>query len=151
MQAGLLKFETFQTPVQVLGTVSEYSHTWLWSWANSESNIPDGLLTAALQLQEKGRALELSELVEPEFDVDPFHKGHALAMAATGVLGAAAYYRGPYEGGAVFLLIPSLQMPEPNMATQTLRSPPISRTSSARTSATIAPPSRHTRVRRDIP
>jgi hypothetical protein len=47
-------------------------------------------------------------LTEPEIDVASFDHGHVLAMIAVGLLGAAAYYRAPYDGGAAFLLIPEL-------------------------------------------
>jgi hypothetical protein len=37
--------------------------------------------------------------------------GHVLAMIASGVCEADAYYRGPYEGGAAFLLIKDAAFP----------------------------------------
>jgi hypothetical protein len=111
LQTGFLIFDTFRASVQILGTVSEDSRTWLWAWANDESNIPPSLLTAVSELRRIGTELRISELTEPEIDVERFHNGHALAMIATGLLNGAAYYRGPYEGGAVFLLIPTLPLP----------------------------------------
>lgn len=108
MDTGVLSFDTFNSPVQLLGTVSEYSQTWLWAWANVESNIPERLLRSSEELRAAGRRLNVAELIEAEFSVDAFQKGHRIAMVAIGILGAAAYYRGPYEGGAVFMLIPEL-------------------------------------------
>ena len=108
MDAGLLSFDTFNCSVQLLGTVSEYSQTWLWAWANVESNIPERLLRSSEELRAAGRRLDVPELIEEEFSVEAFQKGHRIAMVATGILGGAAYYRGPYEGGALFMLIPEL-------------------------------------------
>jgi len=108
MDAGLLSFDTFNSSVQLLGTVSEYSQTWLWAWANAESNIPGRLLRSSEELRAAGRRLNVAELIEAEFSVDAFQNGHRIAMVAVGILGATAYYRGPYEGGALFMLIPEL-------------------------------------------
>ena len=108
LRSGVLVFDDFSVPVQILGTVSEYSQTWLWAWANAESNIPPPLLAASQRMRSFGEENSVVEFSEPEIDVAPFDKGHILAMIAAGLLGAAAYYRAPYEGGAAFLLIPEL-------------------------------------------
>lgn len=54
---------------------------------------------------------ESLELAEPQLHIEQFDSGHIIAMVAVGILDAAAYYRGPYEGGALFLLIPELSIP----------------------------------------
>jgi hypothetical protein len=42
----------------------------------------------------------------PGFDVDLSEADdHRIAMAASGLLGASAYYRGPYDGGAAYFLL----------------------------------------------
>jgi hypothetical protein len=108
MSAGMLAFDQLELSIQILGTVSEYSNTWLWAWANTASRIPDHLLEASRTLQAIGKELQAFELTEPELHVENHSKGHLLAMVATGLLSAAAYYRGPYDGGAAFFLIPKL-------------------------------------------
>src|SRR5258707_74309 len=108
LSTGLLTFDDLRLPIQMLGTVSESSDTWLWAWANLASNIPNRLLEACTALQAIGRELKVLELTEPELYVERYSRGHLLAMVATGLLEGAAYYRGPYDGGAAFFLIPKL-------------------------------------------
>jgi hypothetical protein len=90
--------------VQVLGTESAKRRTWLWSWANQISPVPEKLLDSALRLRELGRREAIPQLTTPEVPLSEID-GHHLSLVASGLLSASAYYRGPYEGGAVFLLI----------------------------------------------
>jgi hypothetical protein len=46
----------------------------------------------------------IEELAEPELDLTVVD-GHSLAMVASGVCRADAYYRGPYDEGAVFFTL----------------------------------------------
>ncbi|MDQ3813354.1 MAG: hypothetical protein M3347_05330, partial [Armatimonadota bacterium] len=66
-------------PIQLIGTESELSGTWLWAWANTESSIPEQLLVCARQLRDFGEEEGIEELTQAELDsarVD----GHLLAM-----------------------------------------------------------------------
>ena len=102
---GVLTFGQDQRwPVQLLGTESEETGTWLWGWANPSAGIPPSLLGSARLLQLLGEERHIAEFTEPEYalgDID----GHYLAIVASGVCRAEAYYRAPYEGGAAFLLL----------------------------------------------
>lgn len=91
-------------PIQVLGSEAEDSGTWLWAWANAESQIPPGLMRAVDRIKAFGEdesiaPLTIAELSSSEYD------GHLLASVAAGIADADCYYRGPYPGGAVFFLI----------------------------------------------
>src|SRR4051812_21681471 len=55
--------------VQLLGTRSAVSNTWLWAWANTASNLPPELLVDSLALKETGQRLAIPELVEAEWDM----------------------------------------------------------------------------------
>ena len=91
-------------PVQILGSEAEESGTWLWSWANVASNLPASVLQSARQMKAFGEQYGIREFTEPELSLDQVG-GHPLSMIASGLCGADAYYRGPYDGGAVFLLL----------------------------------------------
>ncbi|GAB4216019.1 MAG: hypothetical protein OHK0022_56630 [Roseiflexaceae bacterium] len=108
LNAGTISFGERICPVQVLGTEAEAERTWLWAWANSASNIPAPLLRAAEQLRALGQQEQISELSDHLVSLD-HADGHLLSMVASGVCGADAYYRCPYEGGAAFVL---LELPE---------------------------------------
>jgi hypothetical protein len=105
MGTGRLRLgERFCWRVQFLGTESEATRTWLWAWANQASRIPADLLRSACFIKAMGEMLHLPELTEPQLPLGEVD-GHYLAALACGVCQAAAYYRLPYEGGALFVLI----------------------------------------------
>jgi hypothetical protein len=122
-ESGMLRFgDEIAWHAQVLGTQSDLSKTWLWSWANDKSNLPDKALTFAKAMRNIGEARKIPELLKPQYEVTPQLQGHDLAIVAAGVCGAKAYYRGPFEGGAIYLLIddeefpPNIVDPAPRMA-----------------------------------
>jgi hypothetical protein len=106
LPSGRLSFgNRFHFPTQLVGTEGEGDQTWLWAWANSESGIPESHLQASRKIRQLGEERKIREFTEACIPLARA-KGHVLAMIASGVCGAAAYYRGPYEGGALFMLIP---------------------------------------------
>src|SRR5512147_3313404 len=104
LDAGTIRFDTLQCPVQVLGTESDNTLTWLWAWADEQSEIPANLIQSAIQLRIWGAEAGVPELTMPSVDLNKAD-GHAIAMIASEVCKASCYYRDGYEGGAVFLLI----------------------------------------------
>ncbi len=91
-------------PIQVLGSVAEKSGTWLWAWANVESNIPPSCLRVAERVKAFGASEGITELTTPELPASA-EKGHLIAAISSGIADANCYYRGPYAGGAVFFLV----------------------------------------------
>lgn len=117
MSTGLLtltvKEDAIEIPFQVLGSESHVSGTWLWSWANQASNLPEKVLEAASRLRAQGEDQEIPELTEASLPLEAV-SGHMLSLVATGILGADAFFCGPYENGAVFLLLKDFaQLPRP--------------------------------------
>ncbi len=105
LSTGQITFSGTQSfPVQVLGSEADDAGTWLWAWANTESNLPPNLVQVAEQMQAFGEQQRVAELVAPELNLEDA-SGHLLSAIACGLCGADAYYRGPYTGGAVFLLL----------------------------------------------
>lgn len=114
MAAGQLAFgEMYTFDVQLLGTVSEQAQTWLWAWANTGSQIPAQLLQDARRVKAVGEQHNLPLLTRNDaIPVDDNQiDGHRLAMIASGLCEAKAYYRAPYGGGALFLLIQDAAYP----------------------------------------
>ena len=98
LPTGTLSFgNQYRWQTQLLGTESEASNTWLWAWGNTESNIPAHLLVTSLALKAYGEQHAIPELTTPQLPLDQID-GHTLCEAN-------AYYRCPYEGGALFVLI----------------------------------------------
>ncbi|CAK9053921.1 Uncharacterized protein SCF082_LOCUS29335 [Durusdinium trenchii] len=103
--SGTLRFgDSIEYRVQVLGPESHGSDTWLWAWANEASKIPPGHLVAANRLRTFGHEQGIDELTTAMVSLDILD-GHTAGMIASGVAVGNAYFRCPYEGGAMFVLI----------------------------------------------
>jgi hypothetical protein len=96
---------------EILGTESHETNTWLWAWANTGSNLPSALTQASLQMKRLGEEQTIPELTQPQLPLTADINGHVLSMIASGVCDGDAYYRGPYDGGAAFLLIKDDKFP----------------------------------------
>jgi hypothetical protein len=106
--AGTMTFQNggkrLVSPVQILGTEADKTRTWLWAWANERSGIPAPLLRAASDLRQYGVDTQIPELTDAELAIDRWD-GHALAGCASALSGVPGYYRAPYAGGAMYVLL----------------------------------------------
>lgn len=113
MVAGQLTFVgKFTLNIQLIGSESSVSNTWLWAWANEISAIPENLLEDALLMKAYGGEHQVGALSNAQLDLDNDHHGHNFAMVASGLCHADAYYRAPYEQGALFVTIHDDQIPK---------------------------------------
>lgn len=90
--------------IQLLGSEAEEDDSWLWAWANRQSELPDSVTYAARRLREMGERLHTPELTTGHFQLDDLN-GHAIAMLGVGLLRADGYYCAPIPGGSAYLLI----------------------------------------------
>jgi hypothetical protein len=112
LATGLLSFDPFYSwQVQLLGTESESTRSWLWGWANTLTHISDHLLEASGTMKAFGKERGITELVKPEVSLTQID-GHTLALLASGICEANAYYRCPFDGGALFVLIKDENFPK---------------------------------------
>lgn len=100
------------TRCAVLGSESESAGTWLWSWANTHLDLAPEVLEAAEALRARGQREGIAELTAPSLPLDAWD-GHAIAMIASGTRDCAGYYRGPYDGGALFVLLTGPELVTP--------------------------------------
>ncbi len=111
LMAGHLQFgEQYRWSVQLLGTESSDSNTWLWGWANPTPGLPTTLLGAAYAMRLLGASLGIrswTEPMQPHEQVD----GSELALLASGLCHTQGYYRAPYNDGAAYLLIQDPHVP----------------------------------------
>ena len=104
---GLIRFGGQEFRAGVLGSESHIQNTWLWSWAHTESGLPEKAVAASRRA--KKSLPELPEFQTGKFMLDEVHNGHDLSMIACGASEEAlCYYRCPYDGGAAFVVIPGL-------------------------------------------
>jgi hypothetical protein len=105
LDAGLIRFSrNLAFPFQVLGTESDNTLTWLWAWAEEQTDIPENLRQTSLQLRDWGVREGIREFTMPSVDLDRAD-GNSLAMVSTSIAMANSYFRDSYEGGAAYLLI----------------------------------------------
>jgi hypothetical protein len=93
-------------PVQVTGTYSHDSRTWMWSWDNP--SVDEHLRKAATIARRFGQEHGIPELTAPRWDAD---EADAWAMTAVtaNLVQAKGAYRGENELGITFMLIMDLQ------------------------------------------
>ncbi|WP_104383070.1 DUF6882 domain-containing protein [Sphingobacterium sp. HMA12] len=93
-------------PIQVLGTFSHSSATWLWAWANTKSGLSEHIMQQALQLKKYGEDQGIDLLSRSSFD---FSKDelHRIGLIASGMFDASAYYIADYGQGAMLVTIKS--------------------------------------------
>ena len=103
LDAGTITLGSKTWQCQLLGSESEADESWLWGWANQSGYSP-AILQAAEQLRRLGERQQVPELTERKTPAEKAG-GHVMSLIAAGVCGGNAYYRGPYDGGAAFLLI----------------------------------------------
>ena len=104
---GLIRFGGQEFRAGILGSESHTQNTWLWSWAHTESGLPER--TVAASRRAKKSLPELPEFQTGKFMLDELHTGHNLSMICVGASrDNVCYYRCPYEGGAAFVVIPGL-------------------------------------------
>lgn len=94
--------------VQLLGSEAEgKTHTWLWAWANPDIEPPEESLKVVKRLQQLGSEQDIPEFKEGTVPLEQ-SDAHALAMVASAIDNNNCYFRGPYEGGAVYFLLSNL-------------------------------------------
>ena len=104
---GMIRFGEREFRAGILGSESEIQNTWLWSWAHTESGLPES--STAVSRRVKKLLPELPEFQTGKFMLDEVHNGHDLAMISCGVSQEnLCYYRCPYDGGAALVTISGL-------------------------------------------
>jgi hypothetical protein len=100
---GTITLGELVAPVQFIGTEADHPHTWRWAWANPHVDPP--LSLRVQELRTMGQHDGVPEFVDAEFPLTQWMTGHAISIAVVGTLEGDAYYRAPYPGGAVFVML----------------------------------------------
>ncbi|PIE84732.1 MAG: hypothetical protein CSA07_01335 [Bacteroidia bacterium] len=104
MSTGLLSFGEASYTFQLIGSLSFEDNSWMWGWANAQSNIPENLLRHSHALREIGQQKGMEELAEGYLEVGEGFD-HLVGIIAAGALGAKAYYSGNYGDGALVMTL----------------------------------------------
>lgn len=107
--------------VALLGSSTDATDTWQWAWDSPAYGPEHPAVAPTAPLVEVGRAFDVPELATGQIRQSGVYDsgqgpGHTLALAATGLLAAQAYYPAPYDGGTAWLAITDDQLAEPHPA-----------------------------------
>ena len=107
MKKGEISFGANITfPIQVLGTISHSSDTWLWAWANTKSGLSETVTKHANELKKYGEENEIDLLRNSEFGATK-NDLHLIGLIASGMFGSSGYYIADYGQGAMVVTIKS--------------------------------------------
>lgn len=93
-------------PMQILGTISHSSQTWLWAWANPKARYPESVTQQALNLKKYGEDNGIDLLRIDTFDFSK-EELHLMGLVAAGIFNSTAYYIADYGQGAMVMTIKS--------------------------------------------
>lgn len=93
-------------PMQILGTLSRSSDTWMWSWANTLSDLAPRLMTQALRLRRYGEENGISLFSQPELPVKE-EELQIIGLIASGMFNASGYYLADFERGVMCVTLKS--------------------------------------------
>ena len=111
LRVGKLSFgNDLDYTMQLIGTEATASNSWLWAWANTATKLPPQLLIAANTIKAYGERNSVPLLHTPHFIMGQMN-GHYIAMVASGLFKAQAYYRVPFEDSALYILIDDPSFP----------------------------------------
>ena len=105
IEKGIITFEDIELPVQILGFFQEEMNQWAWAWDNEDIFGKD-LIKSSVEIKAIGDEFDIMEFASPMLVTD-FNGCHTLAMAASSLLGADAYYVASEEGIDIFVAINS--------------------------------------------
>ncbi len=110
MNKGVIYFGDIVFPIQIIGSISFESNSWMWGWANTKSGMPDNLLVQANELKAMGTKNGIKELTDGHFDVEEGFE-HQMGMIACGVFKSNSYYCANYGQGTLVVTIASDAIP----------------------------------------
>lgn len=91
-------------PMQVLGSFSHSSQTWLWLWDNKAGGYAESVMKQALSLKKYGEENNVELLSIGKFDAVP-NDLHLIGMVATTMFNLSGYYLGNYGQGTMVVTI----------------------------------------------
>ncbi|BDU25682.1 MULTISPECIES: DUF6882 domain-containing protein [unclassified Flavobacterium] len=93
-------------PMQVLGSFSHSSETWLWIWDNKAGGYAESVMKQALLLKKYGEENNIDLLTVGKFDATQ-NDLHLIGMIAVEMFNASGYYLGNYGQGTMVVTIKS--------------------------------------------
>jgi hypothetical protein len=118
---SVLLLDNKEYNIQLIGSESYYSNTFLWGWNNKESNIPKSSLVEINKVKQYGITNNIIELINPIFELQ-YLNGHEASVVVLALSKGTCYYMTPYGSffngkdktylGSAFYLIKDYQLEE---------------------------------------
>jgi hypothetical protein len=110
LNSGTLTFSKDRKPkvvayIQVVGTTSSKSNTWLWAWANQ--HFPPKVVQDMERVRAFGNAESLPQLTEEQM-TDSEYLGWEMTAVAAYILGSKGAYRCPSDNGYIYVTYSNL-------------------------------------------
>lgn len=112
IEKGMITFGTIELPVQILGFYQDELKQWAWAWDN-EDIFGKTLIKSAAEIKAIGEEFDIVEFSSPIVGTD-FNGCHTLAMTASSLLDADAYYAVSEDDIDIFVTINSDLIKENN-------------------------------------
>lgn len=114
LDRGILVFSEDRAPkviaeIQVAGTTSNESNTWMWGWANN--SLPQGVVSGMSAAREFGSAESLPRFTTEVLANDDY-LGWELTAVTARLLGAKGAYRCPGEDGFLYVVYTDIRFAE---------------------------------------
>lgn len=108
LEEGLIYFgEEAKFNIEVIGSESYVTNTWLWGWANKYSELPEKSLKLVNRVKEFGIKNNIKELYEESFEINNDLNGFNLSLVSMGIVNSNAIYSceiGEGDGKAFFFI-----------------------------------------------
>lgn len=102
---GTISFDNRVTlPIQLIGSVSLNAQSWVWAWANDESNFSDAVVEQSRRVKAYGEQHQISEVTKPRYPLTEFN-AHVLAMLAAGICDNRVYISAPNNDLEIYFFI----------------------------------------------
>jgi hypothetical protein len=112
---GTISFgQDLSFPMQIMGTISHAAQTWLWAWANTQSNLPESIIQDSLMLKKYGEENDIPLLSNRSFDFTK-EELHLMGTIASGLTEASGYYICDYGQGAMIVTVKSPLIDQENV------------------------------------
>lgn len=108
MPAGTIAFDTREKPLvvkmQVLGTEADAASMWIAAWSIDPKRMPAALAEASRRVKTIGEKEKIPELSNGRVSLDEID-GEKYCIVASALLKAPGYYRAPFAGGPMYVLL----------------------------------------------
>lgn len=93
-------------PIQILGTFSQLSKKWVWSWASFGNTISSALVFSAMELKRYGERCRIGFLTQGEFAATDDDL-HLIGLIGSGVFNSSGYYIAENGEDSILLMVKS--------------------------------------------